>query len=336
MTRAFSEEETSALFDQALGINHDGLEALQAAAKADPLKSSLVKAARLIGDLEGRLVVTGLGKSGHIGRKLAATFASTGTPSYFVHGSEASHGDLGVIQPKDAVLMLTWSGATHELSDLVAYTRRFDVPLIAITGNGNAKLARAADICLALPKVRESCPHNLAPTTSALLQMAVGDALAVTLLQLKGFSESSFHRFHPGGKLGAALTAIDDVMLTGDELPLVEETTPIEGVVGMLSAKSLGIVGVCDAQGLLSGVITDGDIRRYLGQSADMSMRAAMYETYAGSIMTEHPVTLSPGILSAKALNTLQTSRISAAFVLDDGRPVGAVTTLMLLQAGAG
>ena len=336
MAEAPDISEVGELIDTALETNVDGLTALRAAASTDPLRRALRDAAALLNDLKGRLVITGVGKSGHIGRKLAATFASTGTPSYFIHGAEASHGDLGVIKPDDAVLMLTWSGATQELSDLVAYTRRFDVPLIMMTGNGDGKLAKTADICLTLPKVREACPHNLAPTTSTLLQLAIGDALAVTLLQLKGFSEDSFYKFHPGGKLGAALTVIRDIMVTEDALPLVNHDTSIDGVVDMLTAKSLGIVGVCAADGTLAGVITDGDIRRYLGSNSDLSMRVAMHETFAPAIMTKDPITLSPDILSARALNTLQTRRISAAFVVEDQRPIGVVTTLMLLQAGAG
>ena len=286
--------------------------------------------------MRGRLIVTGLGKSGHVGTKLAATFSSTGTPSYFVHPSEASHGDLGMIQPDDVVLMLTWSGSTRELSDLVAYTRRFDVPLIVITGSAEGKLVPAADVAVILPGAREACPHNLAPTTSTLLQLAIGDAIAVSLLQLKGFSESSFYQFHPGGKLGASLTAVDDLASRNSHMPLVPEDTPVMGVVDEMSDKNLGIVGVVDGGGRLLGVITDGDMRRYLGRSMDRSMKEAMQATSAREIMTPHPVTLAPGTLAARALNVMQTERISAAFILDGGRPVGVITSLQLLNAGAG
>jgi arabinose-5-phosphate isomerase len=328
--------EIAAHLDRALSIDVEGLAALRTAMAEPPLRDALARTVALLMGLKGRLVVSGLGKSGHVGRKLAATFASTGTPSYFVHGAEASHGDLGVIQDGDAVLILTWSGATQEMTDIVGYTRRFGIPLIAITGNGAGRVAREADICLELPKVREACPLNLAPTTSTLMQMAVGDAIAVTLLQLRGFSEASFRDFHPGGRLGAGLTSIDRIMATDAAMPIVGRDTSVSGVVDELSAKSLGIVGVVDAAGRLAGVITDGDIRRYLGKSSDRSMRAALHETTADAIMTRDPVALAPGILAAQALNILQNRRISAAFILDDGRPAGVITTLQLLQAGVG
>lgn len=328
--------DIAAHLDRALSIDLEGLAALRTAMAEPPLRDALARTVELLMGLKGRLVVSGLGKSGHVGRKLAATFASTGTPSYFVHGAEASHGDLGVIQDGDAVLILTWSGATQEMTDIVGYTRRFGIPLIAITGNGAGRVAREADICLELPKVREACPLNLAPTTSTLMQMAVGDAIAVTLLQLRGFSETSFRDFHPGGRLGAGLTSIDRIMATDAAMPIVARDASISGVVDALSAKSLGIVGVVDATGRLVGVITDGDIRRYLGRSSDRSMREALHETTAGAIMTRDPVTLAPGILAAQALNILQNRRISAAFVLDEGRPAGVITTLQLLQAGVG
>jgi arabinose-5-phosphate isomerase len=328
--------DIAAHLDRALSIDLDGLAALRVAMAEPPLRDALARTVDLLVGLRGRLVVSGLGKSGHVGRKLAATFASTGTPSYFVHGAEASHGDLGVIQDGDAVLILTWSGATHEMSDIVAYTRRFGIPLIALTGNAGGRIAREADIILELPKVREACPLNLAPTTSTLMQMAVGDAIAVTLLQLRGFSETSFRDFHPGGRLGAGLTSIDRIAASGAAMPLVRPDTSVSGVVDELSAKSLGIVGVTDAGGRLIGVITDGDIRRYLGRSSDRSMREALHGTTAEAIMTRDPLTLTPGILAAQALNILQNRRISAAFTVDGGRPTGVVTTLQLLQAGVG
>jgi arabinose-5-phosphate isomerase len=329
-------DRTADYLDRALGIDLDGLGELRAAMARPPLATALRETVDLLLDLEGRLVISGLGKSGHVGRKLAATFASTGTPAYFVHGAEASHGDLGVIRGDDAVLILTWSGATKELADLVAYTRRFRIPLIAITGNAGGRIAAAADIVLELPKVREACPHNLAPTTSTLMQMAVGDAIAVTLLQLKGFSESSFHDFHPGGRLGAALLSIDEIVVTGEDMPIVAPETPVLGVVEELSAKSLGIVGVVDATGRLLGVVTDGDIRRYLGRSSTVSMKTALEDTTAAQIMSRDPVTLDPDMLAAKALGILQSRRISGAFTVMDGKPRGVLTVLKLLEKGVG
>lgn len=336
MTTETTPKAVAALIDAALATSASGMETLKDSAAGPEMQAALSQAVETILAMKGRLIVTGLGKSGHVGSKLAATFSSTGTPSYFVHPSEASHGDLGMIQADDVVLMLTWSGATRELSDLVAYTRRFAVPLILITGNPEGKLVSAADIALVLPRVRETCPHNLAPTTSTLLQLAIGDALAVTLLQLKGFSESSFFQFHPGGKLGASLTAIDEYAATKAKMPLVDEETPIVGVVDEMSAKNLGIVGVTDEAGRLIGVVTDGDMRRYLGRSMEKSMKEAMQMTPAREIMTPGPVTLSPGTLAAQALNIMQTRRISGAFIVADDRPVGVITTLQLLNAGAG
>lgn len=326
--------ETLAAIQTAFATFREGFTAAEAALSEPQLHEALTEAVTAISGMQGRLIVTGLGKSGHIACKLAATFSSTGTPAYFVHPAEASHGDLGMIQSGDVVLMLSWSGETRELSDLAAYSRRFKVPLVLITGNGASTLARAADIALVLPKVREACPHNLAPTTSTLLQLALGDAIAVTLLQQKGFSESSFHKFHPGGKLGAALTAVSQIMHEKDQLPLVEPETPVIGVIAALSARNFGIVGIVDAAGALVGVVTDGDIRRYLERSSEGSMTSAMRQTFAKDIMTRNPACLEPDRLAGRALNMMQERRISAAFVLRDGKPVGLVTVLQLLNSG--
>ena len=298
------------------------------------IQKALCDSVAQIAAMKGRLIVSGVGKSGHVASKLASTFASTGTPAYFVHPAEASHGDLGMIQSDDIVLMLSWSGETRELSDLAAYSRRFRVPLILITGNGDSTLARAADIALVLPRAQEACPHNLAPTTSTLLQLALGDAIAVTLLQQKGFSETSFRDFHPGGKLGASLTAVHEIMHGSDDLPLVAMRAPVIEVIGALSARNFGIVGVLDDAGALAGVVTDGDIRRYLESRSNASMKTAMHETRAQDIMTRSPASLEPERLSARALDMMQTRRISAAFVLQDARPIGLVTVLQLLNAG--
>ncbi len=320
---------------KSISINKNGLAALEAALKAGPLAGALADAAGRILSMKGRLIVTGLGKSGHVGSKLAATFASTGTPAFFVHPAEASHGDLGMIRPEDVVLMLSWSGETRELSDIAAYTRRFAIPLIVMTGRAESRLAKSADITLALPRIREACPMNLAPTSSTMLQLVLGDALAVALLEARDFDETAFRDFHPGGKLGASLTALRDIMIAGDALPLAAPDAPVIEVIGTLSRGGFGITGITSPDGRLAGVITDGDIRRYLESRADASMRAAMHETAAAEIMTRDPVSLAPGWLAAKALNVMQERRISAAFVLDDaGRPEGLITMLQLLQAG--
>ena len=209
--------------------------------------------------MRGRLIVAGMGKSGHVGRKLAATFASTGTPAHFVHPAEASHGDLGMIRAEDAILMLSWSGETRELSDMIAYAKRFGVPTIALTGAPEGTLARRADVAIVLPAAPEACPMRLAPTTSTLLQMAMGDALAIALLEARGFTAEDFRGFHPGGKLGAALSTVAEVMHRGEALPLLPEAAPMIDVIGEIGRKGFGIVGLCDEEGgRLAGVITDG------------------------------------------------------------------------------
>jgi len=300
----------------------------------DGMGAALESALDLISEMSGRLIVTGLGKSGHIGAKLAATFASTGTPAYFLHPAEASHGDLGMVQADDVILALSWSGETRELSDVIGYAKRHSVGLVAITGSAESTLARAADAALVLPKVREACPHNLAPTTSTLLQLALGDALAIALLQRRGFSEESFHSFHPGGTLGAALKRVDEIMIEGDDIPLVSQEASVISALNVLSAKGQGIVGVT-CEGRLQGVITDGDIRRYLENNSASTMKAALYETSASVAMTGGSVVLKPDMLVGEALRTLQTKRISAAFVVGEAGPVGLITMLRLLNRGA-
>ena len=315
----------------ALATDLDGMTALAGAIGG--IEAEIDAALDLIAGMEGRLIVTGLGKSGHIGAKLAATFASTGTPAYFLHPAEASHGDLGMVQPSDVILALSWSGETTELSDVIGYAKRRGVPMIALTGVAGSTLARASTVALVLPKVREACPHNLAPTTSTLVQMAMGDALAVALLQRKGFAPESFHGFHPGGSLGAALKHVDEVMHRAEDLPLVDVDTPVIAAISELSAKGFGIVGVTEG-GALKGVITDGDVRRYLERNAEATMQGALHETRAGAIMTAGSVTMAPSMIAGEALSIMQGKRISAAFVLEGEAPVGLVTLLRLLNRG--
>lgn len=315
----------------ALEADDAGFQALREAVPG--MAGEIEAALDLIAGMEGRLIVTGLGKSGHIGAKLAATFASTGTPAYFLHPAEASHGDLGMVQPVDVILALSWSGETAELSDVIGFAKRRGVPVISLTGAGKSTLAKAATVSLVLPKVREACPHNLAPTTSTLLQLAMGDALAVALLQKKGFGPESFHGFHPGGSLGAQLRHVDEVMHGVEALPLVDVATPVIAAISELSAKGFGIVGVTEG-GALKGVITDGDVRRYLERNASATMQGALHETRAGAIMTEGSVTMRPGMIAGEALSIMQERRISAAFVLEGEAPVGLVTLLRLLNRG--
>lgn len=329
---ASSRDTPADLVARAIGADIEGLEALRANIAA--MAPDIEAAVRQIADGTGRLIITGLGKSGHIGAKLAATFSSTGTPAYFLHPAEASHGDLGMIQSADILLAISWSGETRELSDVIGYAKRWSVPLIAMTSNARSTLARAADIRLTLPKVAEACPHNLAPTTSTLLQLALGDALAVALLQTKGFTEASFHGFHPGGSLGAQLKRVSEIMHDESALPLVASDATVLGAIAELSSKGHGIVGV-EENGSLIGVITDGDIRRYLESNAASTMQAALHETGAARIMTRGSVTLVPQMLVGEAQALFQKRRISAAFVTDEGRPVGLITLLRLLNRGA-
>lgn len=274
----------------------------------------------------GRIIVIGIGKSGHIGRKIAATLASTGTRSVFVHASEASHGDLGMIDTSDIVLALSNSGETRELSDAMQYCARFSIPLIAITSGDKSALAKAADIVLLLPNVPEACANTRAPTTSTTMSLALGDALAVTLLQHDGFGESDFKVFHPGGKLGAAFRKVRDIASGNHTLPLIDETASMQAAVSQITEGGLGIVGICDASGLLKGVITDGDIRR--------SFQRDLVNKTAGDVMSQDPITVAPDQMAADALGLLNRRKIQAAFIVDEGRPIGVLHLHDFLKEG--
>ena len=311
-----------------------GFGQMETALVSPEMQKIVSQACGLIFEMKGRLILTGVGKSGHMARKLAATFASTGTPAYFMHAAEASHGDLGMIQSSDVLLLLSWSGETRELSDIISYGLRFDVPMIAITGGAESTLARKAQYSLVLPQAKEACPHNLAPTTSTLLQVAMGDALAITLLRMRGFSEESFRDFHPGGKLGAVLQPISDIMHGSKQLPLLQQTVPIFDVIAEISNRGFGIVGLQDESGKLTGVITDGDVRRYLERNANGSMKSVMWSATAKEIMSAVSITFETNQLSAHALHVLQDRKISAAFVVENEKPIGLVTMLQLLELG--
>src|SRR5580700_11897303 len=237
-----------------LETEREGVAAL-ATAMCDGLGASFAAAVEAIRKVRGRVIVTGMGKSGHVGRKIAATLASTGTPAFFVHAAEASHGDLGMITSDDVMLVLSWSGETEELKDVIAYSRRFRIGLIAVTVNAESTLGKAADVVLALPTAREACPHNLAPTTSSLMQLALGDALAIALLESRGFTAIDFGVFHPRGKLGAALKFVRDIMHTGDAVPLIRRGAPMSEAIVEMTAKGLGCVAVTNANGKLAGII---------------------------------------------------------------------------------
>ena len=308
-----------------LSAEREGLDALSAALSGE-LGAALERATALIGASKGRVIVTGMGKSGHVGRKIAATFASTGTPAFFVHPAEASHGDLGMVLADDVVLALSWSGETAELADLLSYSRRFRIALIAVTVSAESTLGKAADIVLALPPAREACPHNLTPTTSTLMQLALGDALAIALVESRGFTAVDFGVFHPGGKLGAALKFVCDVMHPGDAVPVIARGAPMSAAIVEMSAKGFGCVAVIDAAGKLIGVITDGDLRRHM---RDDLLRAPVDE-----VMTVSPKTVRPDQLASEALAQLNASKITALLVVENEQPVGIVHFHDLLRAG--
>ncbi|MFS8036339.1 KpsF/GutQ family sugar-phosphate isomerase [Xanthobacter sp. AM11] len=302
-----------------------GLAAL-ADAMAGPLGAAFDVAVATIQNSHGRVIVTGMGKSGHVGRKIAATLASTGTPAHYVHPAEASHGDLGMITTDDVIVALSWSGETVELRDLVEYSRRFDVPLIAFTSNGESALASSASVVLTLPVAQEACPHGLAPTTSTVMQLALGDALAVALLQSRGFTALDFRQLHPGGKLGASLKFVRDVMRQGDAVPVVASGTLMGAALVEMSAKGLGCVGVVDAGGALAGIVTDGDLRRHMAN--DLTARTV------DEIMTPAPRTVRPDQLASEALNILNSRKITALMVVDGRAPVGVLHIHDLLLTG--
>jgi arabinose-5-phosphate isomerase len=308
-----------------LQIEADGLLALQRA-----LDDSLEEALDSLAGVTGRVVVTGIGKSGHVARKIAATLASTGSPALYVHPAEASHGDLGMIAPGDAVIALSNSGGTVELADIIAYTRRFRIPLIAVTSRRDSVLANAADVALILPKATEACPMGLAPTTSTTMMLALGDALAIALLERRGFSPADFQILHPGGQLGRRLLRVIDVMHGRDEVPLVEPDLSTDQAILVMTSKRFGCVGIVDAEGRLIGIVTDGDLRRHM--APDLLRRKV------GTIMTPHPKSIRPDALAAEALAEMNiTDRpVTSLFVVDGGRPVGIVHIHDLLRAGVG
>ena len=291
------------------------------------LGTALVASVKLIAARSGRVIVTGLGKSGHIGAKIAATLASTGTPASFVHAAEANHGDLGMITPQDALMILSWSGETTELSPILAYAKRFEIPIIAITAGRDSALGRAATSVLTLPRADEACPHGLAPTTSTLMQLALGDALAVALLEARGFTASDFYRFHPGGKLGASLTQIGEIMHQGDSLPILPETAFMRQAILEMTRKGFGCVAIVNFDGVLSGIITDGDLRRH--------MEDGLIDMRADAVMTHNPATVSADMLAAEVLRTMNARKITASLVVDDDlKPIGIVHLHDLLRIG--
>ena len=298
-------------------------------ALAEALDARFSRAVDLIAGVAGRLVVSGMGKSGLVGRKIAATLASTGTPALFVHPAEASHGDLGMIVAGDAILALSNSGETAELADLIAHARRFALPLIAVTARPGSTLALAADVALILPAAREACPMGLAPTTSTTMQMALGDALAVALLTRRGFGAADFRSIHPGGKLGARLRRVRDLMHDGGALPLATPDTVMAAALLVMNDKRFGCLGVTGSDGRLAGIVTDGDLRRAMGPD--------LLERRVAEIMTADPRRIGPEALAAEALHAMNAGGrpITALFVVDAGdRPIGILHIHDLLRAG--
>ncbi|EJL52423.1 KpsF/GutQ family protein [Rhizobium sp. CF122] len=309
-----------------IGTERRALEALERAF-GHGLAAPFMRAVETITGITGRVIVTGVGKSGHIGVKIAATLASTGTPAFFVHAAEANHGDLGMIGTTDVVLALSKGGESAELRSIVAYTRRFSIPLIAVTCSEKSSLATASDIILLMPNEEEACPHGLAPTTSTLMQLAMGDALAIALLDARGFSARDFHVFHPGGKLGASLSHVADIMHTGDRVPLVARGTSVPEAISTLSRKHFGCVGIVEEDGRLCGIVTEGDVARNLARN--------LSELLVDDIMTRTPKTVKPTVLATAALAMLNQHSIGALIVIDDdNRPIGLVHFHDLLRIG--
>lgn len=309
-----------------ISIEKSGIAALVNTLQND-LVEAFVETVRLIATSSGRVIVTGLGKSGHIGSKIAATLASTGTPAFFVHAAEANHGDLGMISINDVILALSWSGETIELKGILNHSRRFHIPLVALTAGKCSSLGRQSDVLLLLPKVNEACPHGLAPTTSTIMQLALGDALAVALLETRHFSVNDFRVYHPGGSLGASLRYVGDIMHQGEALPIVKTGTLMPEAMRVLAAKHLGCVAVVDETGRLAGIVTDGDLARNI--TRDLS------KVNVDDVMTCSPKTVSANMIAAAAIAIINQYQISALLITERDKPVGVVTFHDLLRIGA-
>lgn len=324
MAQSNPKDVTGADFDTARRVLKTEADALDALAAS--LDGPFTQALDIIEGASGRVVLTGMGKSGHIANKIAATLASTGQPAFFVHPGEASHGDLGMVLEGDVVIGLSNSGETAELSDIIAYTRRWGIALIGMTRRADSTLAEAADVALVIPDSPEACAITNAPTTSTTVMLALGDALAVCLLERKGFTAQDFHNFHPGGKLGQRLVKVADLMHAGDQLPLTQLDTPMSDALLIMTQKTFGIVGVVDGDGALIGIITDGDLRRH--------MAADLINQRAGDVMTKGGVTVEPGALASEAVAVMNERKITSLFCVENAKPVGILHIHDCLRAG--
>lgn len=298
----------------------EGLRAIE-----DWLGEDYIKAVNLLSDAKGRVILSGMGKSGHIARKIAATMASTGTPALFVHPGEASHGDLGMVTQSDVVMLLSNSGETVELKDIIVYCQRFDIPIVGVVRRKTSILADAATVALILPEVPEACSVN-APTTSTTMMLALGDILAVALLERRGFSSEEFNVFHPGGKLGSAFIKVENLMHTGDAIPIVKDGTLMSDALNIITEKKLGCVGIIDGEGNLTGIITDGDLRRHIS----MNLSSAK----VNDVMTKNPLVAKKTDLASKALSVMEGKSITNLFVVENGMPVGVLHIHDILKAG--
>jgi arabinose-5-phosphate isomerase len=329
---AMIQEQTSSVLSaiRTIMIERRGLEALEEAIRTTSdggLGAAFSEAVKTISAASGRIIVTGMGKSGHIGRKIAATLASTGEPASFVHPAEASHGDLGMVRSGDVVLAISWSGETAELAAIVAFAKRFAIPLIAMTAQADSTLGREADVCLTMPSAAEACPNGLAPTTSTTMQLVLGDALAMALLEGRGFTAHDFQALHPGGKLGAKLAHVRDVMHTGERIPRIGASALMAEAIVEISSKGFGCVAVIEEGGRLAGIITDGDLRRHLKPGFSL-------DTPIAKVMTRSPRTIAPDALVAEALERIS-HKISALLVVERGQVVGIVHFHDLMRIGA-
>jgi arabinose-5-phosphate isomerase len=305
-------------------------EAAALATFSEELGESFARAVSVLLQAKGRVIVCGMGKSGHIARKIAATFASTGTPAQFVHPAEASHGDLGMMAQGDVALVLSNSGETPELADVISYTRRFQIPLIGVAGQAGSTLIVQSDVAIILPDAKEACDHGIVPTTSTTMTLALGDALAIALMEHRKFTPENFRQFHPGGKLGALLSTVRDLMHVAEKLPLVTADTPMTEVLLTISQKGFGVAGVVDAKNQLTGVITDGDLRRHMD---------GLLELRASEVMTPDPLTIKPGALAEEGLGAMNARKITCLFVVSDaksGVPEGILHIHDCLRAGIG